>query len=456
ESRDADGFDDAEYRWVFVYSSLHHIDREYEDRYPGIKFLRYSALQYFVYLSKTIKASVRSEILRFLAVDISGIGSPRFGEEKRVIQALVLSESPSGFPAGHKVVTFLMDPETLLEQCYVLRRDGWEETSCLYQRMLRPSKIKEMRGYLASEGRVFVNNVIATLPPDTRFQDEAGNQLEPEDLEPMGVVKLDVPRTFGSIGIVDGQHRVYSYHEGQDDLEPAIAKLRTKQHLLVSGIVYPSSLSSLEKRQFEAKLFLEINDKQTKTRPDLKQAIQAITHPFSSLAIAKRVMDRLSERGPLSGHMEQHFFERGRVKTASIVNYGLRHLVSINAENGMYRVWSRAEKELLAEGTDLALLEDYITYCSNHLSRFISGLKRHLPGDMWTPDKKPSRALTTTSINGLIFCLRLVIEAGETGNADYYADAFAKCRVDFRPDRFMYRSSHWRNLGRELYEQCFI
>lgn len=455
ESRGADGFDDAEYRWVFVYSSLHHLDKEYEERYPEIRFLRYSSLQYFLALAKIIKASVCSEILRFLCLDIGDVGSRRSGEYKRTYEALVLPESPSGFPTGHKIVTFLMDPETLLEQCYVLRRDGWEDKDCLYQRLLIKSKIREMREYLAAEKRVFVNNIIATLPDGTHFLDEDGNQRRVNELESMEVVWVDIPRRFGSIGIVDGQHRVFAYHEGQDDYDKPISALRKKQHLLVTGIVYPSGYDSLKRTRFEAKLFLEINDKQKRARGDLKQAIQTITQPFASVAIAKRVIDRLAERGPLGGHLEQRFFEKGKVKTTSIVSYGLRHLVAIGGENSLYAVWSRTEKARLNDGQDLALLEDYIGYCSKHLSRFIAGLKRCLSDDMWTPDRKVSRALTTTSINGLIFCLRLVIKAGKTGDADHYARAFSKQKVDFSPARFKYRSSHWRDLGRDLYAQCF-
>lgn len=173
------------------------------------------------------------------------------------------------------------------------------------------------------------------------------------------------------------------------------------------------------------------------------------------MAIAKRVIDRLSEKGPLSGHLEQYFFEKGRVKTTSIVSYGLRHLVAIDGENSLYSVWTRTEKRLLKERKDLELLEEYITYCSKHFSLFVAAFQRHIDEAMWTPDKKVSRALTTTSINGLIFCLRLVIQDGKTGDADHYAQAFGKCTVDFSPDGFTYHSSHWRDLGRELHKQCF-
>jgi DGQHR domain-containing protein len=455
DMRAGSGFDDAEYRWAFVYCSFHSFDRKYELRHPSLIFLRYSSLQYFLSLAKTIKGSVRFEILRFLGLKMSDIGNQQSGEDKRVYSGLILSESPSGFPPGHKIVTFLVEPQTLLEQAYVLRRDGWEDSECLYQRLLVKAKIQKMREYLASEGRVFVNNIIATLPDDTRFLDSKGNQIPHDELTPKKIVKVELLRNFGSIGLVDGQHRVFAYHEGQDRLDQEIEMLRKKQHLLVTGIVYPPGYGSLDKTQFEAKLFLEINDKQTRAKGDLKQAIQAIIEPFSNVAIAKRVVSKLSESGPLSGLLEEHFFDQGRIKTTSIVSYGLRHLVAIDGEDSLYQIWEADGKEDLKNHENKELLEAYVDFCSKHLSRFISGFRRSLDKEMWVTNKKVSRALTTTTINGLVFCLRRVIREDKTGTAASYYEAFQKRRVDFSPENFAYHSSHWRALGRKLYEECF-
>jgi len=455
DMRASSGFDDAEYRWAFVYCSFHPFDREYESRYPNLNFLRYSNLQYFLSLSKTIKGSIRFEILRFLGLKMSDIGNQRSGQDKREYNGLVLSESPSGFPPGHKIVTFLVEPQTLLEQAYVLRRDGWEDNDCLYQRLLVKAKIQKMREYLASEGRVFVNKIIATLPDDTRFLDGEGKQIEHDKLMPKETIKVELLRNFGSIGLVDGQHRVFAYHEGKDKLDQDIELLRKKQHLLVTGIVYPPGYDPLDKTQFEAKLFLEINDKQTRAKGDLKQAIQTIIEPFSDVAIAKRVVSKLSASGPLCGYLEEHFFDRGKIKTTSIVSYGLRYLVAVDGADSLYQIWTHAEKERLKKQEHTDLLDEYVRFCSNHLSGFINGLKRNLPTDLWDTNRRVSRALTTTTINGLVFCLRRVIREGKTGNADSYFRAFQKCTVDFSPEKFTYHSSHWRDLGNDLYDECF-
>ena len=453
--RSSGKFKDSEFRWVFLYCSLRPFDQAYETRYPSIKFLRYSHLQYFLSLSKTIGSSIRYELFKFLALELNEIGIQKQGQDKREYTALILPESPSGFPDGHKIVSFLVEPETLLEQAYVLRKDGWRDGECLYQRLLVKGKIAKMREYLSSEGRVFVNNIIATLPDDTRFLDESGSQVAPDDLSTTAMIKIELRRQLGSIGLIDGQHRVFAYHEGLDKADKTILLLRQKQHLLVTGIVYPSGMDPLERTQFEAKLFLEINDKQTRAKGDLKQAIQAIVEPFSDVAVAKRVVNSLAASGPLCGFLEEHFFDRGKIKTTSIVSYGMRHLVSVEGADSLYVIWNHRDKNRLRQRKNSALLSEYVKFCSSHVAQFVSGFHRYLPAEQWTTDKKLSRALTTTTINGLIFCLRRLIQEGKTGDADAYHQGFAKCKIEFTPDKFKYRSSHWRSLGDKLYEQCF-
>jgi len=453
--RSSGTYGDDEYRWVFVYSSLNKYDQKYEKRHPELVYLRYANLQYFLSLSKTIGGSIRFELFKFLGLKMSEIGIQQQGQDKREYKALILPESPSGFPPGHKIVSFLIEPQTLLEQSYVLRRDGWQDSDCLYQRLLVKGKIGKMREYLASEKRVFVNNIIATLPDDTRFLNEKGRQVPASRLSAMDTITVELRRKLSSIGLVDGQHRVFAYHEGMDKLDKTISLLRLKQHLLVTGIVYPEGTDQLTRTQFEAKLFLEINDKQTRAKGDLKQAIQTIVDPFSDLAIAKRVVSALSATGPLCGYLEEHFYDRGKIKTTSIVSYGMKHIVGIDGDDSLYKIWRNTNKTKLRKRRSKQVLDEYVGYCSSHLAAFISGFKQSIAEELWVTDKKVSRALTTTTINGLIFCLRRVIQEGKTGQASIYREAFKKCKIDFTPEKYTYRSSHWRDLGKDLYDQCF-
>ena len=108
-----------------------------------------------------------------------------------------------------------------------------------------------MRKYLNDERRVYINNLIVTLPSTTTFADpKTGQQVQADTLKEKQYVRITLTNEFNSIGLIDGQHRVYSYHEGTDIFEKTIAALRKRQNLLVTAIMYPASTSDFEQTKF--------------------------------------------------------------------------------------------------------------------------------------------------------------------------------------------------------------
>lgn len=452
-------YSSGEFHVRFLYCSRYGVDDNYRDRYKAeCQFVEHAHLQYFVSLARAIRRSARFELFKYLQLQLDDIGSPTSGAGVTRYQGLLLPEAPSGYPPGHRLVSFLVDPATLLERAYVFRSDSWRDHDALYQRLLVKGKITNMRDYLVAEKRVFTNNIIVTLPFDTALP--PSNKLGPSDVRSISVVDVMLPRRFDTIGIIDGQHRVFAYHEGDpaEQHEKQIAAMRVRQHLLVTGIVYPPAMKEPAKRKFEAKLFLEINDKQKRVKGDLKQSIERIVDPFSAVAIAKAVVEGMAAKGPLQGQLHVHQFDDGRIKTTSIVSYALRHLVDVSpkTEVGFFRDWSGDGKRNVRDGTDLDALERYTSFCVGQLNLMFAGFKAGLPDGMWTTDLRRSRALTITTINGLMFCMRALLENQKRGaDFGYYQTKFKKMKVDFSPAKFKFRSSHWRDLGRLLYEECF-
>jgi DGQHR domain-containing protein len=410
---------------------------------------------------------MRFELFKFLGLRTDEVGITP-GAPTVTYDGFILPESPSGFPSGFKVVTFYIDPATLMPVSYVLRKDGWGDDENLYQRMISRSKIKSMRQFLAQEDRVFINNVIVSLPAATRVLDYDGNQIELQKVVKTTGVRVQVPNQFNSIGIIDGQHRVFAYHEGTDTYEVQIAPKRRKQQLLLTGVVYPQGVSEEKQREFEARLFLEINDKQTRTRPDLRQAIEAIVNPFSIVAISRSVVTKLAANGPLCGQLEEHQFDRGKLKSSSIVSYGLRHIVKPEGEDTLFKLWKHAEKDILSEAIKAAstgkkrfskpskaALDDYISFCAKEINHVLIGYKLGVPSDLWTLNRKVSRALSTTAVNGVIFCLRYLLQHNKTRDLEGYKTGFKRLKVDFTPKNFKFRSSHWKELGERMAKECF-
>lgn len=336
----------------------------------------------------------------------------------------------------------------------MLRKDSWEDPDTAYQRMLVPKKIRSMRKYLNDSKRVYVNNLVVTLPSNTKFVSLTTDQeLSATQLLDKQPVKIALPDEFNSIGLIDGQHRVYSYHEGYDQYESTISKLRTHQNLLVTAIMYPERVTSLEKTKFESNLFLEINSEQSKATSELIQAIALIVRPFTTEAISKAIISRLAKSGPLSGLLVEHYFDEDyKIKTSSIVSYGLKPLVKFKGDDSLMRLWGNPSKDKISEQVDKDLLNEYITFCVEQINELLLGFKLSLNREQWDIENNLECILGPTSINGFIVCLRELVLHGMTGDSNYYAEKL-KGVSDFKFST--YKSSHWKKLGLELFKQFF-
>jgi DGQHR domain-containing protein len=449
---------------VFVcYASLHGADQQLEDAFPHYRFLDGTRLRYFDALSKTIHHSARHEFFNYLGVDLRRLGDRihNSADQSKNFSGYILPETNSGYPRGFKVVSFYADPATMLEMSYVLRRDSWRDEDGLYQRILFRGKIRKMRHYLTNAKRVFVNNIVVTLPNEAVINDpETGRNVDNAQLVTVRAVKIAVPLKANMIGLVDGQHRVFCYHEApRDPLDKEIGKQRTRQNLLVTGLIFPTSWTAAQKREFEARLFLEINDTQARAKTVLKQSIEVLLNPFSTIAIAKEITNRLSRSGPLAGMLQTNFFDPpDRIKTSSIVSYGLRPLVKTDGDDSFFAAWGDTRKVLLNDKQGdveerKAALQAYVSFCTQEINDFLIEAKLALGPDKWKPSTpKDRQLLSTTTINGFFVCIRLLIQSGKSRSRRSYGQKLAQLPTV----RFgTYKSSAWKSLGSKIYEACF-
>lgn len=439
-----------------VYSSLNSISASHKENVTYPVYLDYAELRYFKNITDCVKKTALHELTQFLDIDPSKLGSG--GKLSTSVlthqcSGSLLPESNSNFDKGFKVVSFYVDPEALLKRAYVLRKDGWRDSFSMYQRMISKQKIEAIRKHLKKNKRVFVNNIIATLPDDTKILDEDNNTADPANISSTRPVTIQIPDRTNTIGLIDGQHRTFSYYEAaKDDVE--IAKLRKKQNLLVTGIIYPKGLSSSDKEKFEARLFLEINSTQTNAKSNLKQSIGLVLEPFSAESIATRVIYALDEStGPLNNIVERYWFDQDKLKTTSIVSYALKPLVKTTGKDSLFYLWTNSKKSSLVEDEDTELLATYVKFCVSEINKILSAAKSNLPSNLWTTDKKiEGRIITTTNINALLICLRFVINAGKTKDFDGYNNSFKKLgKFDFKA----YHSSQYNRMAEEMFKEYF-
>lgn len=450
----------SQYLLKIVYCTKSAPSDEAKRACPYLAILGSREVRYFLGLTKTIERSARFELFKFLEFAPNRIGdrARRAAAPVKQYSGFLLPESYSSFPKGYRVVSFYADPETLLETSFVLRKDSWQDPESLYQRMLMPKKIRNMRRYLSGNRRVFVNNIIVSLPSETALNhaEDSGLNLADSQLEEIQPVTIQLPHRYNSIGIIDGQHRIFCYHEGKDAYEKSISPLRKTQHLLITGLVYPRHLPEEKRRKFEAELFLEINDEQTKARSDLKQSIALLLRPTSNVAICKAIVYRLAERGPLKDLLEVHFFDdRNKLKTASIVSYGLRPLVKFDGEDTLFKLWKHEKKEELKASTRESYpidgLRSYIDFCTDRINDLLIAAKLRIGPERWKT-QADGGLLSPTVVNGFIVCLRELVVNNKAKGRGFYETCLAGVDSFSFKD---YKSSHWKRLGLKIAERYF-
>ena len=456
-----------------LYCSKQTISEYHKKLVNGVIFFDHHIVKYFLSLTKVIKKSSKYEFFDFLTIPIDKTGENLSNSSKsssNTFSGHILPEEKSSFKEGYKIVSFYIDAESLLKRAYVFRQSGWRDVENVghYQRMLVSNKITSMRKYLSDKDRVFINNIISSIATDkiklydcNRNELKLSNngQFEGENSIEVTPAFIEINDECNIIGIIDGQHRTFAYHEGDDQYEKIISKQRKIQNLLVTGILFPSSEPIQKRLNFEANLFLEINSNQTNASSQLKQEIELMLTPFSSVAIAKRILSGLNKSGPIGNMIEQYWYEKGKIKTASIVSYGLKPLIKIEdikAKDSIYSIWDNSEKHKLKEkGNDeYDILTQYVNFSVEKIRDILIALKSTLTNEQWCTysPSTPYGLLTVTFINGILNVLRLLIENNKISSIDQYKKLLLG--IDKFPFK-SYKSSQYRKMGEDLYNKYF-
>lgn len=456
-------YDNSRYKVFYLYFSKEELVLTSNDikLFEPLRVVRGSTLAYLSKMAQNIRLSARTDIFRFLGLRSEDIGTATSGgETKKIGTTIIYPNDNTGFANGVRIVSFMMSAEMLLRNSYVLRKDNWEESIELYQRLIEKERIQGIRRYLATKQSTFINNIIVSLPPNVEFKNETNQTVDISTMSTFTPLEMLLPDEINSICVIDGQHRIFAHYEGTDPLEARISKLRAKFHLLVTGLIFPSSMSNLEQRKFESELFLDINSNARPVPPDVLLFIETLKDPFSDLGVARRVLAQLNERSPFESRFQLSAMDEGKIKIASIIKFALRYLVDIvddPAKPSLFAHWGSAEdrKLLLQDRVDkksTERLDAYIDFVVGVLSQYFGALRESRLSD-WNDGE--SKILSTTSLNGFVIALRRSLSSVGVLNFKGYKQRLSGLKTDFSKANFAFASSQYAMYSREILKDVF-
>ncbi len=442
----------------YVYLSQAELDLTVDQRkmYSNMIFWEPDTLSYFNKMSQCIKYSARYEIFRALGLRDEQIGHSCSEESKTVIKApIIYPEGVTGLRNGVRVVSFMMSAEKLIRNSYVLRKDSWEESMFLYQRLIEKDKILKVREYLAEREEAFYNNIIVALPDGVRFEDDSGNIISIDKIGDYQRCKLVLPDEMNSICVIDGQHRIYAHYEAPatEKYEHKIAPLRKQLHLLVTGLIFPPEMKEAVRKQIQSEIFLDINNNTKKVAANVLLHIEMIKNPFSDIGIARRVIESLNKKRTFLNKFELSSLDESKIKVASIIKFALRYLVSVEQKDereSLYKYWEGDKKAF--EDKDENALAEYITFCSERLNTYFSAV-RDVFKDEWNDPN--SKILTVISINGFIIAYNRQLQKNGMRDFDFYCKNLRKMRISFSRESFSYTSSQYRMFSNQILKEAF-
>lgn len=454
----------ARYQRRFIYFSESKKDVE-PDRFPHLILCDPKTLRYFDLVTSALKKSARFEIFGYLGIAQDEVGFSDAGDlAANIAVNIICPEERMGLSEGVRAVSFMMAPGDLLECGYVLRKDSWEAPNCVYQRLVDPGRVAAIRRYIASNQCSFLNNIIVALPPDVVFKDSSGNKVDIENIQNYSrQYSIEIPKKYNSIRIIDGQHRIYAYHEGEDGLEQAVAQLRDKLHLLVTGLVFPPNMSNTARARCESQIFLDINKNTKRVSSDVILYIEELKDAFCAEGVARRILIALNEKRLFHRQFQLSSLDDAGIKTVSIIKFALKSLVAIENGNpyGLFEYWD-GDKDALAPDRRSTVeaenaLRDYVNYACKALCFVFGGVKKAFASE-W--DDPTSKIDSVTAINGFILAFKRTLPQFGVCDVNFYAERFGRLRLSFYRDGeggegFPYASSQYAMLAEQIVSECF-
>lgn len=448
-----------ELKFKFIYFSLNETNLTLEDKERFIPWyiVEPDILSYLYQCTIGLKKSVRYEVFRFLGITDSDFEiTSSIGQGSSDVKvSIIYPQKSTGRKDGVRLVSFMLSAETLIRNSYVLRKDNWEESIGLYQRLIDLNKIKDIRNFLYQKGECFYNNIIVALPDGIKFTKADRSTIPIENITSFQNCTMHIPNKMNSICVIDGQHRIFAHYEGDenDPMEQRISLLRKQLHLLVTGLIFPYDMPQSERIKIQSDIFADINSKSKPIPPDVLLHIEMLRQPLSDISLARQVLERLNKQQLFFNSFEFSPLKPAKLKVASIIKFALRYLVSLTPgdnKESLYTIWENDKKQDIYKYDNVK--EEYLDFCVKYIRDYFCAIKQ-IYSTQWNDPN--SKMLSVIAFNSFILTLKKDLAIHGCQDREYYYKQYSKHIFDFSVDKFLYASSQYNKFSDEIIFQCF-
>jgi DNA sulfur modification protein DndB len=234
----------------------------------GIDFERFNETRSFyyddstnLYIKNLIEKYKGAAYYQFLGLVFK---NETISDEKISIPAI------EGDMGNKKYYMFSISPEILLKIGFILHRSKANAAEFpTYQRLLKPQRLRGITKFI-DEGGYFPNSIIINF--NTTKKNKlvfTGNRQGDDTLAKLGT--LEIPNAHAIAYIIDGQHRLYGYANSK---------------FLRSNTIPVVAFDGLESTE-QLKMFMDINENQTKVSADLRLDLEEDLYWDSDLVASR-------------------------------------------------------------------------------------------------------------------------------------------------------------------------
>ncbi len=273
------------------------------------------ALAYYEAVAEAIREFAKYEIIHSLGIQT----------KEEILQDTVLAirlEQPA-IQAGEKVELYMfsLPPDKLLKTCVVLRKASRSQWA--YQRILSARRLPKIGAFVNTPDALLPTNIVVHLGASVRvdelapdLRDDKGQIIEPSH-PGHRLVALTIPLRYGSLELVDDQHRLFGFAHSDDHA-------RRNFSLVVVGI---RNISEARR----SKTFVAINDNARRVDPNLVAYLR-YTHEEkicrqNADLMALKIAVELNKNSPFKGAIRMLDIERQRLTLKGVTGYDLRGMI---------------------------------------------------------------------------------------------------------------------------------